>query len=113
MTKRYSEQFKQEALDFVQTHPSAGIATVAKQLGVGYSTLDNWLRQHRQGLGSQAASAMSAEQQRIRQLEKQIVHLSEVNDILKKRTCTSSPTQVDKVPLYAATHQHLQHEHIV
>ena len=83
MTKRYSEQFKQEALNFVQTHPSVGIATVAKQLGVGYSTLDNWLRQHRQGLGSQAASAMSAEQQRIRQLEKQVVHLTEVNDILK------------------------------
>lgn len=32
MTKRYSEQFKQEALNFVQTHPSVGIATVAKQL---------------------------------------------------------------------------------
>ena len=35
MSKRYSAQFKQEALNFVQTHPSLGIATVAKQLGVG------------------------------------------------------------------------------
>ena len=35
MTKRYSEQFKQEALNFVQTYPGVGIATVAKQLGVG------------------------------------------------------------------------------
>jgi transposase-like protein len=40
MTKRFSEQFKQEALNFVQSHPSLGIATIAKQLGVGYSTLD-------------------------------------------------------------------------
>lgn len=40
MTKRYSEQFKQEGLSFVQTHPSLGIATIVKQLGVGYSTLD-------------------------------------------------------------------------
>ena len=45
MTKRYSEQFKQEGLSFVQTHPSFDIATSAKRLGVGYSTLDNWLRQ--------------------------------------------------------------------
>ena len=84
MTKRYSEQFKQEALNFVQTHPSVGIATVAKQLGVGYSTLDSWLRQHRQSIGHFAATTQTAEQQRIRALEKQVAHLTEVNDILKK-----------------------------
>lgn len=84
MTKRYSEQFKQEALNFVKIHPSLGIATVAKQLGVGYSTLDTWLRQHRQSVGGEVASALSADKQRIRQLEKQVVHLTEVNDILKK-----------------------------
>ena len=41
MTKRYSTQFKQEALNFVQNHPSLAVSTVAKQLGVGYSTLDH------------------------------------------------------------------------
>lgn len=84
MTKRYSEQFKQEALNFVQTHPTLAIASVAKQLGVGYSTLDNWLRQQRVGIGAEAVSSMTAEQQRIRALEKQVAHLSEVNEILKK-----------------------------
>lgn len=84
MTKRYSTQFKQEALNFVQTHPSLGVASIAKQLGVGYSTLDNWLRQQRQSIGNVAVSAQTAEQQRIRQLEKQVAHLTEVNDILKK-----------------------------
>jgi transposase len=84
MTKRYSEQFKQEALNFVQTHPSLGVATVAKQLGIGYSTLDKWLRQHRQSIGRVAATAQTTEQQRIRELEKQVAHLTEVNDILKK-----------------------------
>ena len=84
MTKRYSSQFKQEALHFAQTHPSLGVATIAKQLGVGYSTLDNWLRQHRQIIGSVATTTQTAEQQRIRALEKQVAHLTEVNDILKK-----------------------------
>ena len=84
MTKRYSTQFKQEALNFVQTHPSVGIATVAKQLGVGYSTLDNWLRQYRHSIGGEASSALNADKQRIRALEKQVAHLTEVNDILKK-----------------------------
>ena len=40
MTKRYSEQFKQESIKYVQNHPEYGVAIVAKQLGVGYSTLD-------------------------------------------------------------------------
>ena len=84
MTKRYSEQFKQEAISYVHTHPKYTIATIAKQLGMGYSTLDNWLRQHRKSIGSANAQAMSTEQQRIRQLEKQVLHLTEVNDILKK-----------------------------
>jgi len=35
-------------------------------------------------MGVQAASSMTAEQQRIRALEKQVAHLSEVNEILKK-----------------------------
>ena len=39
MTKRYSSQFKQEALHFIQIHPSLGIATIAKQLDIGYSTI--------------------------------------------------------------------------
>lgn len=84
MKQRYSQQFKQEALNYVQTHPTLAIATIAKQLGVGYSTLDNWLRAHRQAIGHVAASAMTAEQQRIRALEKQVAHLNEVNEILKK-----------------------------
>jgi transposase len=84
MTKRYSTQFKQEALNFVQNHPSLAVHTAAKQLGVGYSTLDKWIRLHRSSIGSVAASAMTTEQQRIRALEKQVSHLTEVNDILKK-----------------------------
>ena len=62
MTKRYSTQFKQEALNFVQNHPSLSVHTVAKQLGVGYSTLDNWMRLHRNSkifFGSSAVPKIS------------------------------------------------------
>ena len=44
-------QFKQESIHYVESHPESGIAAIAKQLGVGYSTLDNWLRQHRKSIG--------------------------------------------------------------
>lgn len=84
MTKRYSEQFKQESIQYVQNHPGSGVATVAKQLGVGYSTLDNWLRQHRKSSSVAKSTSMNSDKQRIRQLEKQVSHLTEVNEILKK-----------------------------
>ena len=84
MTKRYSEQFKQESIQYVQSKPEYGIATLAKQLGVGYSTLDSWLRHHRKSMGVAKSSSMSTDQQRIRQLEKQVSYLTEVNEIPKK-----------------------------
>ena len=88
MTKRYSEQFKQESIQYVQNHPESGVAIVAKQLGVGYSTLDNWLRLHRKSSGVAKSTSMNSDKQRIRQLEKQVSHLTEVNEILKKAHVT-------------------------
>ena len=65
MTKRYSAQFKQGSIQYVQSHPKSNIATVAQQLGVGYSTLDNWLRQHRKSIGTTKSVLMSSDRQRI------------------------------------------------
>jgi len=82
MSKRFSEQFKQEAVGLVS--PERSISEVANQLGVGHSTLDKWVRAHRQRTGQLAA--LTQEQKRIRELERQVAHLQEVNDILKKAT---------------------------
>jgi transposase len=82
MSKRFSEQFKQEAVGLISAERS--ISEVANQLGVGYSTLDKWVRAHRRHTGQLAA--LNQEQKRIRELERQVAHLQEVNDILKKAT---------------------------
>lgn len=62
MTKPYSEQFKQESIQYVQSHPESGVAIIAKQLGVGYSTLDSWLRHHRKSMGVAKSASMSTDQ---------------------------------------------------
>jgi transposase-like protein len=49
MSKRFSEQFKQEAVQLVSAERP--ISEVASQLGVGYSTLDKWVRAHRKSTG--------------------------------------------------------------
>ena len=97
-------QFKQESIHYVESHPESGIAAIAKQLGVGYSTLDNWLRQHRKSIGVAQSTSMSTDQQRIRQLEKQVSYLAEVNEILKKAHVYFINHQVDKVHIHAATY---------
>lgn len=82
MSKRFSERFKQEAVQLVSSERPIG--EVARQLGIGYSTLDKWVRSHRRRTGELAA--VPQEQRRIRELERQLAHLQEVNDILKKAT---------------------------
>lgn len=41
MSKRFSEQFKQEAVQLVSTQRPIG--EVTSQFGIGYSSLDKWV----------------------------------------------------------------------
>jgi transposase len=84
MSKRYSEQFRRQAVEHVLGHPEQSMASTAKLLGMGYSTLDKWMREYRQGLGGAAAQALTADQQSILALKRENAHLREVNEILKK-----------------------------
>ncbi len=57
-------------------------------MNVGFSTLEAWVRQlrrERQEI-TPSAAPLTSEQQRIRELEKQVRRLEEQNTILKKAT---------------------------
>jgi hypothetical protein len=77
-------QFRQSAVEMVS--PENPIAEVAHSLGIGYSTSDKWVRAHRRQTGQLAA--LNQEQKRIRELERQVAHLQEVNDTLKRPPST-------------------------
>jgi transposase len=76
-----NEQFKADAVGLVMQGRS--ISEVSKSLGIGLSTLDKWVRSAKSKQGG-LAPTMTAEQKRLRELEKENAHLREVNDILKK-----------------------------
>ena len=81
---RFSQQKKQESVAYALGQPEISTKQLASDLGVGYSTLDRWLRQAKaQGVVG-SGRTLSAEQARIKQLEKEVAHLREVNDIVKK-----------------------------
>ncbi len=44
MAKRFSPKFKQQATDYAFPNLHESLATIAVKLGVGYSTLDKWVR---------------------------------------------------------------------
>ena len=82
MAKRFSPEFKQQSIDYALANSNESLAAIANKLGIGYSTLDKWVRQ-----ASEAGSSkrqLTPKQQRILDLEKENKRLREANDILKK-----------------------------
>ena len=70
------------------TDQGRSIREAAEAMGVGKSTMDKWVRQlreERQGMSPQA-TPMTADQRRIRELEKQLRRVEEEKEILKKAT---------------------------
>jgi transposase len=81
MAKHYSQQFKSAAVEQVNKKATGqSIGSIAQALGIGESTLNKWLATDRASNNTHIAD----EHKRIAQLEAEIKHLKEVNDILKK-----------------------------
>ena len=84
MSKRHSEQFKQQVLQHALSHPEQTKVSIAHSFGLGHSTLDKWMRAHHTRIGAVASAALTADQQSILALKRENAHLREVNEILKK-----------------------------
>ena len=67
MANRFSPEFKQQSIDYALSNSHESVAAIAQKLGVGYSTLDKWIRETNP-MGSRKRQ-LSPEQQRILELE--------------------------------------------
>ncbi|MGP4788369.1 transposase [Psychrobacter sp. 1Y11] len=84
--QEYTREFKLEAISLVIDHKRK-VAEVAKTLGVGVSTLDNWVRKYKkekQGIRPTEGLALTDDQRRIQELEREVRQLKMEKDILKK-----------------------------
>lgn len=85
--RTFSPEFKLEAAQLVLDQGYT-VKAASEAVGIGKSTLEYWIRQlkeERQGK-TPTASAMTPEQRRIQELEKQIRRLETEKEILKKAT---------------------------
>ncbi len=101
MSKRQRRSFNPEfRLETAQLVVDKGysIREAAEAMNVGHSSVDRWvaqLRQERGGVTPQG-SALTPEQQRIKQLEKQVRRLEEHNVILKKASALLMSDELNK-----------------
>jgi transposase-like protein len=85
--RTFSPEFCFESAQLV-VDQNYSIREAATAVGVGHSTMDKWVKQlrgERNGI-TPKASAMTPDQQRIKELEKKIRRIEEHNEILKKAT---------------------------
>jgi transposase len=83
--KKYEAAFKLEVAWMV-VDQGVGVAKIVKDIGIGETAVRRWVEQYRAELGGQAGigKPLSAELQRIRQLEQENRLLRSDNDLLKK-----------------------------
>lgn len=81
--KRYTEEFKQEAIKQI-TERGHSVADVASRLGVTAFSLYAWLKKY--GHGPQHAAHIEDQQAEIRRLRAELKRVTEERDILKKAT---------------------------
>lgn len=84
MKNSISPQKKEHCIRYALDHPERALKELAQELGIGYSTLQKWIKQARLDGVAGSARQPSAEQQEIARLKKEIAHLREVNEIVKK-----------------------------
>ena len=89
MSKRqrraFSPEFRLEAAQLV-VDKGYTVREASEAMNVGSSSMDRWVAQLRMGRNGETprGAAMTADQQRIKELEKQVRRLEEHNTILKK-----------------------------
>jgi transposase len=81
--RRFTAEFKRSAIGLV-IEQKYTLAEAAERLGIGKTTLEYWLKRHRQGQGSVSAAEEKDLRKRVAELEKENQSLRLEREILKK-----------------------------
>ena len=87
MKNQHDQKFKEDAVAYYNTHKDLGVKGCATNLGIGYSTLQKWLKQFKEtgsiptrGSGNYA----SDEHAEIAGLKRELRDTKDALDVLKK-----------------------------
>ncbi|WP_027415170.1 transposase [Aneurinibacillus terranovensis] len=79
----HDEAYKKQTVQYIKESGKA-VAEVARELNINVNTLHGWVKRYKQEPEIVAAQGLKSEDQRLKEMQKQIRDLQEENDILKK-----------------------------
>ena len=82
MNKRFTEEFRREAVRQIKEHGHP-VAEVSERLGVSTHSLYHWIKRYSPDAGGQA-SHLANKDEEIRKLKSELRRVTEERDILKK-----------------------------
>ncbi len=83
--KTYDKKFKEDAVEYVASHPELSIAACARNLGVNENTLHTWLRKARNNEEFRGSGNFSSDEAKeIARLKKENQAYKDALNILKK-----------------------------
>ena len=101
ITPKYSREVRERAVRMVNEgradHPSqwAAIESIATKIGCAPQTLHEWIRRHETDTG-QRPGITTAEQQRVKELEREVKELRRANEILKLASAFFAQAELDR-----------------
>ncbi|MER5911965.1 transposase [Streptomyces sp. NPDC001982] len=85
MSKRYTAEFKRDAIALVRSSPHRNVTEIARELGVSPEGLRGWVKQARVDEGEGPAGALTtAEREELARLRKRDREQQQTIEILKK-----------------------------
>lgn len=95
MSQQFDQEFRDSAVRMA-LEKKASQTQLAQDLGIGKSTLSNWIKAYKKG--QKVISGESPEQKEIRRLKRSLEIVTEERDILKKAMAIfSSPKKRDSL----------------
>lgn len=88
MARKYSDEFKRNALEYIKAHPDVDLRVCAEYLGLPYDTLYGWYKKDRRENRNENVSirdaGMSDEEKEIMRLKRELRDTQDALEVLKK-----------------------------
>lgn len=88
MSRKYSDEFKRNALEYIKDHPDVDMRVCAEYLGLPYDTLYGWYKKDQREKRNESVSirdaGMSDEEKEIMRLKRELRDTQDALEVLKK-----------------------------